>query len=210
MSLPNPVPSGWPVWARLSTRAPGARDEETAEQAGAQPQPGAPAEPPTEAARRAPGDERGLSLAPRPRPSAHRRARLGSACRRGAGRRRRPGTRRRRGRSARSSTRARRGERREQRGAAGGDREPRSRAGARRRRPRAGSRARPGTAAARSRPSRAGRGEEEQELLLGERLELVHARRRRVRDPEEAAVLRPGRGARQVVGERVLVGGRER
>ena len=56
----------------------------------------------------------------------------------------------------------------------------------------------------------AGRDEQEQDLLLGERLELVDPVGRRVRDPVDAAVLRPGRDARQVVGERVPVVRRHR
>src|SRR5581483_5103135 len=47
--------------------------------------------------------------------------------------------------------------------------------------------------------------EQEQDLLLRERLELVVAAARRVRDPVDAAVLLPRRRARQVIGERVPV-----
>ena len=52
--------------------------------------------------------------------------------------------------------------------------------------------------------------EQEEDLLLGERLELVDPVGRRVRHPEVAAVLHPRGDARQVVGERVVVVRRHR
>ena len=52
--------------------------------------------------------------------------------------------------------------------------------------------------------------EQEEDLLLGERLELVDPVGRSVRHPEVAAVLHPRRDAREVVGERVVVVRRHR
>ena len=52
--------------------------------------------------------------------------------------------------------------------------------------------------------------EEEQDLLFGERLELVHPCGRRVRDPVDPTLLLPGCGTREVVGEGVVVVRRDR
>ena len=64
------------------------------------------------------------------------------------------------------------------------------------RRPRRGSRARRGTAARRTACALAGRCEQEEELLLGDRLPRVEDVGRRVLDPAVAVSLEPGDGAR--------------
>ena len=145
-----------------------------------------------------------LSLAPRPTPRAAPARTTSSSSRRGPGRPR-PRERRRheivlRGHRLERDQR----ERREESGAADGDASLEAEAP---RRPVHGhdDRELREVLGNGEQPARPERREQEEDLLLGERLEHVHPVGRRVRDPDVAAVLRPGPARGQVVGERVPV-----